>query len=1075
MPSTSSTIHEQPDPLAHYLQIPSIISSFEDLVAATFENKHAVGTNSTSFRVETQPEDLNSRLDLSQLACLCNHPDRSATPSSVPNIPSHPNSTTAFSSHPDYSDYLNCSDPSESKTFSACHCFFEQYKKISHLQSQLKTAAELGHALYLRHKAYVSKTKEIKSRMIHEIAQLEEQLSANRLESSRITSENAYLIQQLKTVSNSLCQSESKINSLNESLKYQHATAAKVKAFKARSDSLETQIELLESIREELQQENSEVVRDKKLVEARWHKTECMLEQLTAQYQHLECEARSLELNMSKNVDPNLESIFLEHNIAQNPKLKKLMSSLISKNNNLESQVNNLDQKLKTSEDQISELRAQLAYAMKMHIGSNQFELYCDNVHCSVQDDTEEQIMHIYSSSGPQFHEPSKLQPQFHHSKHLSKDELSVYSPNYYELSPEDTTISLAEELARVGNSLDSATSVNTRDHTHADFKTRPTSNESILTIPLYRSVSNTSLASLGSNPLPNQFSLPESATSFSESSESLISTFFDANNRCLMTTPSSVTSQIASVSALGTFAKGFQTNPFVNNDSSVNDTNTTENDYTKEATFNALVSTNSNAPSNYFASKDYKPRTHMNLSHAKLTSIASNHNLVSMDITSPVPGSPTKPANTNWLNYFTKWKSADAISTSDQQSDSQTEDDAQSKGKDDTESNSDDKPTDLTSTNTLPFELTLPVSAKSTKLLKSVKPINTRPLSVDFSVSGLSPVSTPCTSGFSPSTANISSAPSVSSNTAPKPPQKGHNRRTSSIIPTLLPGVKPNRLSLSSTPKCAPSFTCPSPLPSPTKRCCATNARQYRLTNYNYNPANGDGRYSVIGIGERNSDVLGKSRYSALKSAETASQPYSAGHSRQLGQFSEFGILGKPNRSRHSSDIQHTRHNSLQTLYSLPNNKKSTAKRTAIRSHQKSSSCNTFNLQLASNCLRNNLNSNRAQTAQSSQSSQESQQRCQQDGLKTEVANSSTGSKDSTLFTSLENTLPLKCQSMTRGYNFPNVEAKAGTSANATNSFFRTFDFFNSKSDERKGQIDKTGNPNESESPNLSENPSTC
>lgn len=286
------------------------------------------------------------------------------------------------------------------KKHNLCNCYLSQQKKINKLQRQLKTAAELGQALLSRHQSYVSQTESLKAVMIYEISQLQAKLTQIDAENIRVLNDNSQLTKQLDLVSESLYLSESKVESLSKSVQEEQNRILRINNFRARSDALEQQIILLEDVREALQHENLQVTKDKKLAEARWHKTERMLEQLTLQYENLEKEAmldKPIPLNMKarKSIvqtllheaqDDKLDAATLLSELElelQNPKqntpqvelnkdanggdaLKGLLKNILSENTILESTTNNLQHELESSRADAAMLKQQLAFVTQM-------------------------------------------------------------------------------------------------------------------------------------------------------------------------------------------------------------------------------------------------------------------------------------------------------------------------------------------------------------------------------------------------------------------------------------------------------------------------------------------------------------------------------------------------------------------------------------------------------------------------------------------------------------------------------------------------------------------------------------
>lgn len=185
--------------------------------------------------------------------------------------------------------------------------------------------------------------------MFLEISQVRGRLKVVDEENSVILSSNSHLIKQLSIVNESLFISEAKVEQLSKTLQDQASLQAKVDSFAARSQALESQITLLESVRESLKLIPVVSVKDRKLVESRWRKTELMLETLTEQYEKLEQEAFSEDILPGKRMS----------DLDPPPHLTTPMHNFI--NTILTSELESPIQPITTQQDEIEDLRKQLA------------------------------------------------------------------------------------------------------------------------------------------------------------------------------------------------------------------------------------------------------------------------------------------------------------------------------------------------------------------------------------------------------------------------------------------------------------------------------------------------------------------------------------------------------------------------------------------------------------------------------------------------------------------------------------------------------------------------------------------
>lgn len=126
--------------------------------------------------------------------------------------------------------------------------------------------------------------------MLMEISQARERLKLLDEQNAAILATNSQLIKQLSIINESLYVSEAKVEQLTLSLQDQYSQEAKVANFVVRTQSLEDQIETVESARQTLKLPAPAAV-SARTVEARWKQTENLLDALTRQYETLEFEA----------------------------------------------------------------------------------------------------------------------------------------------------------------------------------------------------------------------------------------------------------------------------------------------------------------------------------------------------------------------------------------------------------------------------------------------------------------------------------------------------------------------------------------------------------------------------------------------------------------------------------------------------------------------------------------------------------------------------------------------------------------------------------------------------------------
>lgn len=231
-------------------------------------------------------------------------------------------------------------------------CCLKRDKTISTLETQLKTAAELGQAILVRHQGYIATAEKEKAERISTINTLKERINLANLDISKSTANNAQLVKQVSVVSESLFVSEAKVEQLTRTLQDQHSQLVKANNSAAKTESLESQISILESTRETLQQECQMAVREKRLAEARWRKTERKLEKLTLQYERLEEEAVD-GIDLSGQVNSN------SPNEPATP-MQEFIKTLLQENSALEATAFDLREQLAASKEELKDLRNQL-------------------------------------------------------------------------------------------------------------------------------------------------------------------------------------------------------------------------------------------------------------------------------------------------------------------------------------------------------------------------------------------------------------------------------------------------------------------------------------------------------------------------------------------------------------------------------------------------------------------------------------------------------------------------------------------------------------------------------------------
>lgn len=128
--------------------------------------------------------------------------------------------------------------------------------------------------------------------MLLEISQVRERLKLLDEENSSLLSANSHLITQLGIVNEMLFMSETKAEQLARVVEDQHTQQATVNSLSVRTQAIESQITMIESVRNTLKSLPTGSLEERRLVETRWKMTDRMLDTLIKQYEILEQEAR---------------------------------------------------------------------------------------------------------------------------------------------------------------------------------------------------------------------------------------------------------------------------------------------------------------------------------------------------------------------------------------------------------------------------------------------------------------------------------------------------------------------------------------------------------------------------------------------------------------------------------------------------------------------------------------------------------------------------------------------------------------------------------------------------------------
>lgn len=749
------------------------------------------------------------------------------------------------------------------------HRYQAQQNKINNLHLQLKTATELSQILVTQYMPSISLAENTNSEMSDKaLQQMAHLLDTNPLHvNSTQNQHNVVQPTHVKTTASS-----------KASFKPYHS---KLGNYDTQQDTLlNNQISLLQDVRDSILQDILHATRVQKLIPTSpaLHKQNHMLDQITTnQANSLKRKALDKpcleQASSTKDLFDFYQSYPVNEASLNTPELKQFVNSLIAKNISLESANKDLFCELEASKKEIIHLKSQLIYIQNMSktpplppnttrwsdsINKGTIPFSADS---SARNKRQQQCKHGFYTDPKPFNDTRFLQKPLNEPYQPRSDKtLSV---------PSNTNIQIPKKTPLSVGSLNQQGSQDCVSHAD-NLK------------------SNQNHSSLNEPVLSNSFSL--------------LNNLLVVENQPsgIMSLP--VLSQVVSVSAQGTFSKS---------DYSLENIRSAQGTVKPKSTESCTDNTDGNLQNSVSSSctvSDSKPKLSLDSSIAKLNSIVSTHNLA-ID-SKPCAPDISESAQRKWSKLFTKRKTpyVSAITETNlpdkgitNQSDNSTDTAriADVSFKDDAHSNDLSNIKDLQCSsrtvkltnrdsffNGVKDSYSDNVGNSSSQVIDPVESFGSFKTCTDFivpqipkplKISGkLAPIITHSTDhpGPKPPSTTDTDTPVTTQNASITPasipglpssnskPSSDH-RRKSSIIPTLLPSVKPCRVSTCSIPGISlPSATSPvyfSSPGSPLVSSYTVGKQPCKLTPYNYNPANGDQRYNFhIDIGN---DAIRKMR----------------------------------------------------------------------------------------------------------------------------------------------------------------------------------------------------------------------
>ncbi|PMD23608.1 hypothetical protein NA56DRAFT_621981 [Hyaloscypha hepaticicola] len=163
---------------------------------------------------------------------------------------------------------------------------------LDDLEKEVRTAAQLGQALLVRHEQYMHDAEKDRMEMSAKIEKLELDKKALEQSNAKNIEENRGLLNQLEELNTTVTESETHIKSLETTLQATRQELRKLEGLASRTHDLEVQLVALEQEQELLQKTVITTQEEERSAIQRWKKAERRLVQLSDQLEKIEREAR---------------------------------------------------------------------------------------------------------------------------------------------------------------------------------------------------------------------------------------------------------------------------------------------------------------------------------------------------------------------------------------------------------------------------------------------------------------------------------------------------------------------------------------------------------------------------------------------------------------------------------------------------------------------------------------------------------------------------------------------------------------------------------------------------------------
>ncbi|KIN05697.1 hypothetical protein OIDMADRAFT_154101 [Oidiodendron maius Zn] len=163
---------------------------------------------------------------------------------------------------------------------------------LDDLEQEVRTAAQLGQALLVRHEAYMVDAERDRLELGAKIERLEADKKELEATNSKTIEENRGLLNQLEVLNSTVSESESHIKSLEATLQSTNQELRRLEGLAARTQDLEIQLAALEQEQVVLQNTITKTEAEERSVFQRWKQAERGLCALQDQLERIEREAR---------------------------------------------------------------------------------------------------------------------------------------------------------------------------------------------------------------------------------------------------------------------------------------------------------------------------------------------------------------------------------------------------------------------------------------------------------------------------------------------------------------------------------------------------------------------------------------------------------------------------------------------------------------------------------------------------------------------------------------------------------------------------------------------------------------